>query len=277
MSDDLPHYISLGAGVQSSTMALMAAHGELTPMPKGAIFADTQAEPASVYRWLDWLEERLPFPVHRVTRGSLRDAALRPHVSAKGAVYYKTAIPFHTKGEGGKAGRITHRSCTRDYKIVPILRALRKLAGVPRGCREVRAVQWIGISLDEIQRMKPSRDPWAECRWPLIERRMTRLLCLDWMREHGYPEPPRSACVFCPFRSNKEWRHLKVNDPEGFADAVEFDEEARRVREGYALFRSTPYVHRDLVPLAEADVRSDTDRGQEVFSWMDECEGMCGV
>jgi len=31
--------ISLGAGVQSSTMALMAAHGEITPMPDCAIRA----------------------------------------------------------------------------------------------------------------------------------------------------------------------------------------------------------------------------------------------
>lgn len=28
------HVISLGAGVQSSTMALMAAHGEIEPMPE---------------------------------------------------------------------------------------------------------------------------------------------------------------------------------------------------------------------------------------------------
>jgi len=46
--------ISLGAGVQSSTMALMAAHGEITPMPDCAIFADTQAEPKVVYTWLSW-------------------------------------------------------------------------------------------------------------------------------------------------------------------------------------------------------------------------------
>lgn len=42
MADPI-HVISLGAGVQSSTMALMAANGEITPMPKCAIFADTQA------------------------------------------------------------------------------------------------------------------------------------------------------------------------------------------------------------------------------------------
>ena len=66
------HIISLGAGVQSSTMALMAVHGEITPMPDYAIFADTQDEPASVYKWLDWLESKLTFPLVRVTRGKDR-------------------------------------------------------------------------------------------------------------------------------------------------------------------------------------------------------------
>jgi hypothetical protein len=65
------HIISLGAGVQSSTMALMAAHGEIKPMPVCAIFADTQDEPARVYEWLDWLEKQLPFPIKRCTAGKL--------------------------------------------------------------------------------------------------------------------------------------------------------------------------------------------------------------
>ena len=41
--------LSLGAGVQSSTLALMASRGEIGPMPDCAIFADTGAEPAKVY------------------------------------------------------------------------------------------------------------------------------------------------------------------------------------------------------------------------------------
>ena len=52
--------ISLGAGVQSSVMALMAAKGELTPMPEAAILTDTQWEPKDVYEHLDWLEKQLP-------------------------------------------------------------------------------------------------------------------------------------------------------------------------------------------------------------------------
>ena len=45
--------ISLGVGVQSSAMALMAAKGEL-PMPDCAVFADTGAEPSSIYSYLEF-------------------------------------------------------------------------------------------------------------------------------------------------------------------------------------------------------------------------------
>ena len=40
-SDDVHHVISLGAGVQSTVVYLMAALGELKPMPKAAIFTFT--------------------------------------------------------------------------------------------------------------------------------------------------------------------------------------------------------------------------------------------
>lgn len=77
------HILSLGAGVRSSILALMAAAGEISPMPTVAIFADTQAEPASVYRWLDWLEKQLPFPVVRATAGNHRAAKqVHPAVAA---------------------------------------------------------------------------------------------------------------------------------------------------------------------------------------------------
>ena len=98
MSDPPVHIISLGAGVQSSTMALMAAHGEIGPMPTAAIFADTQAEPPSVYKWLDWLEERLPFPVYRVSAGNLTDDMLRLRTSKRsGQKYMKLLIPAFVK------------------------------------------------------------------------------------------------------------------------------------------------------------------------------------
>lgn len=267
------HIISLGAGVQSSTMALMAALGEITPMPAAAVFADTQAEPASVYRWLDWLEARLPFPVHRVTRGSLEQDGLEIRMSGRsGLLYLRTFIPFFTKGADGAKG-IVGRKCTRDYKLDPIFRKVRELAGVGRGCKEVKAVQWIGISTDEWMRVKDSPHPWTENRWPLMEKRMSRADCLAWMEARGYPRPPRSACVFCPYHSDREWQRLKTEEPAEFARAVEFERRMQSAAGDQEALRGTPYLHASLRPLDEVAF-SDT---RQVNLFNNECEGMCGV
>lgn len=272
----IPHIISLGAGVQSSCMALMAKHGIITPMPTAAIFADTGDEPESVYAWLDWLERQLPFPVHRVTAGKLSDEALRMRVTKDGRKFSRTTIPFFTLSATGEEGRIVNRSCTADFKIKPIMKCARKLGGIKRGQKTVGVVQWIGISLDEIQRIKPARAAWAESRWPLIEMRMTRRLCLEWMREGGYPEPPRSACVYCPFHNATEWRRLQVDEPMEFAKAVQFEKDVQAAKASTESFASTPFLHRSCKPLDTIDFRSDIERGQGVFNWQDECTGMCG-
>ncbi len=277
MTSEPVHIISLGAGVQSSTMALMAAAGEITPMPVAAIFADTQAEPASVYKWLCWLEKQLPFPVRRVSHGSLADEGLVMRISKKGRKYSKTDIPFYTLSRDGALGKIRNRSCTADFKISPIRKEARRLAAVKRGENEVRVIQWIGISLDEIRRMKESRQPWAKSRWPLVEMRMSRVKCLDWMRHHGFPEPPRSACIFCPFHDNKEWRRLQLEEPSEFAKAVQFERDVQASKATQEAYESTPFLHRSCKPLDQVDFRSDIERGQITLEWDDECEGMCGV
>lgn len=271
------HYVSLGAGVQSSTLALMAARGQIGPMRRAAIFADTKAEPKAVYRWLDYLDTQLPFPIYRVTAGSLRDATLEPRVNKQGLTHFPTAIPFFTVDAEGTTGMLTRRTCTADYKIAPINTALRILANVKRGTKAPALASWIGISLEEAtQRMKPAPEPWIANRWPLVECEMTREDCLAWMSDHGYPTPPRSACVFCPFRSNSEWRHLKDTDPDGFHDAVLFDKQARAVREG-STFTSTVYLHMSGVPLDRVDFQPPTTQDPSPRSWDDECSGVCGV
>src|ERR1019366_2930017 len=212
----MQHIISLGAGVQSSTMALMAAAGEITPMPDGAIFADTMDEPRRVYEWLDWLQRELPFPVYRVTAGDLMFAALRLRLSKKsGNSYLAIGLPVYVLGADGKKG-MGMRQCTRTYKIDPIRKKLRELR------QREDVTQWIGISFDEAHRMKDSRDKWCANIWPLVDMRMTRQDCLRWMGDHHYPEPPRSACTMCPFHSDKEWARMKAETPEEFAEAVTF-------------------------------------------------------
>lgn len=264
------HIISLGAGVQSSTMALMAAKGEITPMPKCAIFADTQAEPKSVYVWLDWLEKQLPFPVHRVTKGNLATKYLKMRTTKDGRRFTSTDIPFFTLSATNQIGKIMQRGCTADFKITPILQLVRKLSGIKRGQKTVGAIQWIGISLDEISRMKDARDPWVAHRWPLVDLRMKRGDCIRWMEENGYPKPPRSACIFCPYHSNTEWRRLKNEEPFEFEKAVQFEKAHSKN------FASTPFLHRSCIPLSEVDFSTEEERGQ-LNMFNNECEGMCGV
>lgn len=272
--------ISLGAGVQSSTMSLMAAAGEITPMPDGAIFADTQDEPQSVYVWLDWLEKQLPFPVHRVTQGRLSDRSLTMVKTKDGRLFSKTDIPFFTLNHDGSQGKIVQRGCTRDFKLVPLMRKARELASIARGQKTAGVIQWIGISLDEIVRMKTAREPWAENRWPLVELRMRRDDCLRWMHSHGFPPPPRSACVYCPFHNNAEWRRLKDEEPQAFQQAVDFEQSLQEAKASSENFRTRPFLHRSLKPLSEVDLSTDVERGQSAWweeNFRDECEGMCGV
>lgn len=226
--------LSLGAGVQSTTLALMAAHGEIGPMPDCAIFADTGWEPRAVYEHLAWLRSPnvLPFPVHIVSAGDLRADLLAGARGARWAsipAFTRTVtpagaeLPVYDEDENGDlvavGSRIVptervgvgmiRRQCTGDYKIAPIRRKVRELLGIAgrRSPKAPIAEQWIGISLDEVLRMKPSFEPWQINRWPLIEQGMTRQDCLRWLDRHDYAALPDAAAF--PIVAGSDERRLR--------------------------------------------------------------------
>ena len=96
--------ISLGGGVQSSVMALMASGGAFGPMPDCAIFADTHWEPPTIYTHLEWLAGNLA-PLHVVDNGrSLREdaKALTNHSGNRNFVDLPV-YPESTDGQGWTA------------------------------------------------------------------------------------------------------------------------------------------------------------------------------
>jgi hypothetical protein len=263
--------LNLGAGVQSSCLALMAAKGEITPMPDFAVFADTQDEPNSVYKWLQYIKGELPFPVYELSKGKLSDSINVRLMRDGKRLSVESNIPAFTDGGG-----MIQRQCTSKYKIQPIISEIRKRCGIKRGQKETIVTQWIGISWDEMQRMKESRDSWTQHRWPLIELRMARRDCLDWLKRNEYPIPPRSACIYCPYKRDSEWRELKINSPSEFESACEIDERYRQNKKIAGRGKDV-FIHRSLKPLREVDFSSDEDNGQQVWDFQAECEGMCGV
>lgn len=200
----------------------MAAHGVVGPMPDCAIFADTGWESRAVYEHLDWLMSPnvLPFPVFIVGPGNMRDNLL-----AAGRGERWVSIPAFARSVDSRG----------NVSIGMIRRKVRELVQLTRKRSPTFAVveQWIGISLDEVIRMKPSREAWQRNRWPLIEERMTRRDCLAWLRECGYPDPPKSACICCPFHDNSRWRAMREHDEEAWRDAFDVD---RAIRTGVRAF-----------------------------------------
>tara|TARA_R100000234_G_scaffold79582_2_gene49825 strand:+ start:826 stop:1626 length:801 start_codon:yes stop_codon:yes gene_type:complete len=262
--------LSLGAGVQSSTMALMAAKGDFEQTPDCAIFSDTGWEPVAIYEWLDWLEQQLPYPVYRVSAGSLVDDLIKDKKNYN-------PIPYYLKDDKGKKS-IGRRQCTREYKITPIRNKIRSLLGLKKGQRagkEVLARQWIGITTDEALRAKPNRDAFIENIYPLINKGMHRHDCIRWMEKNNFPKPSKSACIGCPFRTDAQWRDLKTKSPEEWDHAVKVDRLIRKPSKYGVGHNAQRYMHKQCVPLDQVDLRSAEDKGQ--YNFLNECEGMCGL
>ena len=274
--------LSLGGGVQSSVMALMASQslpptgsgGAFDRIPDCAIFADTRWEPPSVYEHIEWLRDRLSFPLHVVDNGRSLREDVRSLTNHSGSRSY-VDIPVYLKGRDGEGDGIGRRQCTDNYKIRPIRRrmlGLRPRQRVPAG---TTVELWLGISTDEAIRMKTSRDRWIENRYPLIEAGMSRKDCMEWWAAR-YDRPlERSACVACPFQSRQRWLETKRRWPELFAEAVEIDD---RMRGGLA-FAKEPYLHSLRMPLAEAVALDEEALGTDGLrdGFGNECEGHCGV
>ena len=270
--------LNLGAGVQSTALALMAERGEYgLSKPDVAIFADTGWEPPEVYEHLEWLKEQLSFEVVTVSAGNIRDNILTG-VQPDGKAYL--GIPAHIVNPDGTEA-VSRRQCTDDYKIRPIQGWLREHLGLQPGRRAPKDIQvemWLGISVDEIERQKDSRDEWITKVYPLIERDFGRAQLQSWFHEH-YPGRylPRSSCIGCPYRTDGEWKRLQTQNPDAFQDAVFVDQALRdipTVRDAITARGGTAYLHRSRVPLRDADFSNATDYDQHM---QEECEGVCGI
>ncbi len=270
--------LSLGAGVQSTAILLMSCK-DVLPKLDAAVFADTGWEPKEVYIHLKWLikeAKKHGIPVHIVSIGNIRENHLKAEMRVSNVKEgrYQVDIPFFTKQPNGDKA-INKRQCTTEYKIRPVQRKIRELLGYKKYQRipASSVEQWIGISRDERHRAKMSRDKWIDNNFPLLtDQPMHRHQAIKWLQEN-YPKRsvPRSACIGCPFHSNAEWRNIKDNHPEEWADAVEFDKLTRR-KGG---MRGDLFLHKDCVPLDEADLDTPEEKGQN--DWVNECTGMCGM
>ncbi len=253
--------ISLGLGIQSTTMYLMSS---LYYMDRAdyAIFADPGAELPDTYElWdslNDWAKYNNGIPLIKKKKSLYKDIIDSQNGDRV------ASIPAFTESQG-----MVRRQCTNEYKINVVVQEVRKLHGLKKGQRMKPTEMYLGISLDEIQRMKESQLYNIEYKYPLIDKRITRSDCVKFLEERSFHNIKKSSCVFCPYHSNKNWKEIKQNYPEEWGKVIKVD---RAIRDSSKRGLSDKlFLHRTLVPISEAYLQEDQE---ELFM----CEeGFCGI
>lgn len=274
IDENVPRFLSWGAGLQSTVIGEMSARGDL---PKcTVIHADTGWERQATIEMRDWYAARwrgMGLDVHIIGGQDIRRDGAKEHIH----------IPFFTD-----SGAPLRRECTRHFKLTPQKRKIRELMGFhPTKAPHPKpgsAVVWLGITVDEWTRAEPSRVKFMINRWPLLVLRMDRQDCAAWLNDRDLPVPPKSACVCCPYRRATEWLEMRDGAPDEWRDACEFDRQNRNnplaARSGSTA--DELYIYRvDTIPLSGADLESDAARERQYYGTqlpMFGCEsGFCGT
>lgn len=215
MTDQFQKYIfSSGGGVQSTACLVLAALGRIpyrtfifsnvgqkAESPETIQYIKEVAKPYAERHGIDWID------VGWVDRqGRQRDLFEDLHEQER-SINIPAFMP------GGMPG---NRKCTEAFKIKPIAKWIK--ANAPN------CVLGKGISTDEPHRATPSRESdHYYSAYPLIELGLSRSDCLAIAKDAGLPQPPKSSCWFCPFKTTDQWVNMRTKQPELFAKAVELE------------------------------------------------------
>ncbi len=245
---------SYGGGVQSTAALVLAARGTIDfPTFLFANVGDDSEQPATI---TFVREVAIPYAAaHGVNvieiAKTKRDGSPAPTLLQRLEQADSRSVPIPVKmSRNGAPGT---RSCTSDHKIRVIHKWLRQ-QGVTAA---LPAIMGVGISTDEIQRVKPGTDPRSPLQsrvYPLIDLGLDRAACAEVIRSEGLPVPGKSSCWFCPMHKRSEWRRMRRDEPELFAKSVALERLLNERRAG--LGKDEVWFSGALRPLDEAIVEA---------------------
>ena len=238
----LPNVWSFGGGTQSAAIAALIIQGRL-PKPDYAVMADTEREKSGTWLYLK-----------HVVAPNLAEVGVTIEIAKKsdyatvdvfgGKDSKSVLLPVFTN-QNGTVGKLPGY-CSGEWKKRVVARYLKAQHGFSR------YVSWMGMSIDEMDRMRVRGD-YGPNYYPLLETvPMRRSDCVHLVTEiMGWPRPPRSACAECPNQGAEEWKQMRRESPADFARAVAFD----------AWIRETDphaFLHPSCIPLSEVDFDAQT-------------------
>jgi hypothetical protein len=233
---------SHGGGVQSNALVALIIQGVI-PKPDFALIADTGRESSYTWSYLERYVQpaanAIGMKIHIVPH-TFEGKGKYNYVDLFGGAEKKTLlIPAHSTINGDTS--MLRGFCSNEWKRDPVRRYLRE-----HGIK--RADQYIGFSIDEMERCRTwvEKAPWRQV-YPLIKLRLSRGDCISIVEKMGWPTPPRSACFMCPYHTDFEWNHMKINQPEDFARAVKFEQEIKKSKDEHV------WLHKSAKPLDTID------------------------
>ena len=220
--DAMKYIFSTGGGVQSTACLVLAAQGKIpyrtfvfsnvgdkAESPATIRYIKEIAKPYAVKHGIEWVD--VAWIDRQGRQRDLYDDLLEQQRSIN--------IPAYMPG-----GMPGNRKCTEAFKIKPIAKWIKNNAP---NCTLGK-----GISTDEPHRATPSResDGYSSA-YPLIELGISRSDCLIIAKDAGLPQPPKSSCWFCPFKTTDQWVTMRREQNDLFEKAVELEKLLQKRRE----------------------------------------------
>ena len=210
----MKYIFSTGGGVQSTACLVLAAQGKIpyrtfifsnvgdkAESPATIKYINEIAKPYAKKHGIEWVD--VAWVDKQGRQRDLCDDVLTNEKSINIPVFMPGGMPGN-------------RNCTVSYKIKPIARWIKQNAP---NCTLGK-----GISTDEPHRATPSResDGYTSA-YPLIELGISRSDCLTIAKDAGLPQPPKSSCWFCPFKTTDQWVTMRREHPELFDQSVKLE------------------------------------------------------
>lgn len=196
----MKHILNYGGGVNSTALYFVAR--ERGMLIDEVIFADTGSEMPATYMTVKKMKEiveadGIHFQILKSIHGNIYD------------YYFKhKAVPSRQR-----------RDCTTKFKIRSIRNYLRRKYG-----KDETFINYIGISYEELHRMKDSDVKYCINNYPLVDARVDREACIKINEDHNFPNICKSGCFFCPFTRKQGWLDLMKNYPDLYEQAVRLEE-----------------------------------------------------
>jgi hypothetical protein len=241
--------VAYGGGV--NTVALLVKLKRMRVIPRAIVMADPGSERRATIFYRDevlpaWLDAN-GFPrvtvISRAEEGKLRERSWR-HETLLEECLRISALPSVAYG---------WKKCSQKYKGEAsrwwIARQSWALDEWASGRKIVKA---IGYDAGESGRVRHAfQNAWENDRmvpwYPLHYAGIDRDQCEELILSEGLPLPGKSSCTYCPNNTLDEWKSLRDEEPDRFAEAVELSRCAIvEVPDVVGLMRCNPHGKRQL-------------------------------